>query len=175
VKEFHEQNPTAYQDEIAEFLESEYSIQVHRSTVSRLLKKLGHTHKRTERAAEERDEERAHWRSRLCGWKPNQLVSLDESAANEKTKDRKYGWSLKGLPCKVKQSGQHSTRWSILPAMGLNGNLDYEIFHGKLQRRPVPFICTTIVAEDESSSRASICSYIRQCQNTPSAGVEVDV
>lgn len=130
MKEFLEQNPTAYQDEIAEFLESEYSIQVHRSTVSRSLKKLGHTHKRTERAAEERDEERAHWRSRLCGWKPNQLISLDESAANEKTKDRKYGWSLKGLPCKVKQSGQHSTRWSILPAMGLNGNLDYEIFHG---------------------------------------------
>jgi len=68
VRDFLEQNPTAYQDEIAEFLESEYLIQVHRTTVSRLLKKLGHTYKRIERAAGERDdEERAHWRSRLCG------------------------------------------------------------------------------------------------------------
>lgn len=131
VKEFLDQNPTAYQDEIAEFLDSEYLIQVYRSTVSRLLKKLGHTNKRIERAAEERDdEERAHWRSRLCGWKPNQLVFLDESAANERTKDRKRGWSLKGLPCTVRQSGQRSTRWSILPAIGLNGYLDYEIYHG---------------------------------------------
>jgi len=40
------------------------------------------------------------------------------------------GWSLKGLPYKVRSSGQRSTRWSILPAMGLNGYLDYEIFHG---------------------------------------------
>ena len=40
------------------------------------------------------------------------------------------GWSLKGLPCKVESSGQRSTRFSILPAMGLNGYLDYDIYHG---------------------------------------------
>jgi len=75
VKDFLEQNPTAYQDEIAEFLESEYGISVHRTTVCRLLQRLGQTHKQTERVAGERDEEeRAHWRSRLCGWKANQLV-----------------------------------------------------------------------------------------------------
>jgi len=64
VKEFIEQNPTAYQDEIVEFLASEFDISVHRTTVCRLLEKLGETHKRIERAAGERDdEERAHWRS----------------------------------------------------------------------------------------------------------------
>jgi hypothetical protein len=38
-------------------------------------------------------------------------------------------WSLKELPCKVRLSGRRSTRWSILLANGLNGYLDYEIYH----------------------------------------------
>jgi hypothetical protein len=33
-------------------------------------------------------------------------------------------------PCKVVSSNQRSARWSILPAMGLNGYLEYKITHG---------------------------------------------
>jgi hypothetical protein len=43
--------------------------------------------------------------------------------------------------------------------MGLNGYLDYEIFHESFNGRQVPSICTTVVAEDESSPRASIRPY----------------
>jgi len=140
ILDFLEQNPTAYQDEIAEFLFTEYDIQASQSTVSRVLKRLNQTHKRTEKVHEERDDKaRADWRSRVCEYKANQIVFVDESAANERTKDRRWGWSLRGLPCRVRQSSQRSTRWSILPAMGLNGYLDYDIVHGSFDSERFSF------------------------------------
>jgi transposase len=140
ILDFIEQNPTAYQDEIAEFLLSEYGIEAHRTTVCRALKRLNQTHKRTEKANDERDDNaRADWRARLCQYKANQIVFVDESAANERTKDRRWGWSLRGLPCRVRQSSQRSTRWSILPAMGLNGYLDYDIIHGSFDSERFSF------------------------------------
>ena len=30
-----------------------------------------------------------------------QIVAINESTANERTKDHKYGWSPKGIPCHV--------------------------------------------------------------------------
>jgi transposase len=131
ILEFIDQNPTCYQDEIVDFLLTEYGISVHRTTVSRVLKKLNQTHKRIERLfPEASDVARAQFRSKMAEYKANQIVFLDESAANERTGDRRMGWSLRGLPCKVVCSNRRSTRWSILPAMGLNGYLDYEIVHG---------------------------------------------
>src|SRR6266480_5530613 len=123
-----------------EFLLSEFDISVIQSTVSRLLKNLNQTHKRTERVHSERDDElRAHFRAKMCEYKANQLVFVDESAANERTKDRKYGWSLKGLLCRVRQSGKRSTRWSILPAIGINGYIDYEIIQGSFNAEKFNF------------------------------------
>lgn len=79
----------------------------------------------------ERDEElRFLWQSKLTEFRADQLVYVDESASNERTKDRKMGWTTKGMPCRVRMSGKRSKRWSILPAIGMNGYLDYEIYHG---------------------------------------------
>ena len=42
--------------------------------------------------AQERNQElRNEWLARLAGWQANQLVFVDESAANEHTADRKTG------------------------------------------------------------------------------------
>jgi hypothetical protein len=46
----------------------------------------------------------------------DQLVFLDESAANEFTKDRKFGWSMVGCPAVKERDLRRSERWSILPA-----------------------------------------------------------
>ena len=92
MAELLEQNNTVYQDKIVDFLVEEYSITVSQSTVSRLLKQLQITHKKVERAHEERDNLlRAHWVARFSEYRANQLVFMDESAANERTKDRKWG------------------------------------------------------------------------------------
>jgi transposase len=53
----------------------------------------------------------------------HKVVCIDESAANERTGTRKYGWSLKGAPCYTDEPAKRSKRWSILPALSVNGYL----------------------------------------------------
>lgn len=49
---------------------------------------------------------------------------MDESAANERTLDRRYGWAPRGLPAIDTQVLHRSTRWSILPAYTIHGYLE---------------------------------------------------
>ena len=57
------------------------------------------------------------------------MIFVNESAANERTKDRKWGWSLKGTAYKLSLPAHRSRRWSLLSALGLNGYLDYIIVY----------------------------------------------
>ena len=61
-------------------------------------------------------------------WVAEQLVFLDESAANERTGDRKYGWSPEGTIYSVAHMLKRSERWSILPVLAVDGYLSYFIF-----------------------------------------------
>jgi transposase len=38
------------------------------------------------------------------------------------------GWSIRGDPCRVRQSARRSKRWSILPAITILGYIAYEIY-----------------------------------------------
>ena len=88
--DFLDDNPSVYQDEITEFLLSEFDISITQSTVSRLLKRLNQIHKRIKRTYIIRNDElRAHFRAKMCEYRANQLVFIDESAADKRTKDRK--------------------------------------------------------------------------------------
>ena len=80
-------------DELQDFLEEEFDIVCNISTISRCLKNMNISHKRTEKTSEEQDPElRTQWFWKTASWfKPNQLVIVDESAANERTKDRRWG------------------------------------------------------------------------------------
>jgi len=40
----------------------------------------------------------------LSGWKSEQLMYVDESAANEHTMDRKYGWASIGIPARLTET-----------------------------------------------------------------------
>ena len=62
------------------------------------------------------------------------LVFVDESAANERTKDRKYGWSPRGIPALETQILHHSKRWSILPAYTIDGYITTMIVQGSITR-----------------------------------------
>lgn len=44
--------------------------------------------------------------------------------------DRKFGWSPRGVPIRVKQDLRRSKRWSILPAFTIEGYIEWEILHG---------------------------------------------
>ena len=63
-------------------------------------------------------------------WTADQLVFLDESASNERTGDRKFGWAPTGRECEVSRPFKRSERWSILPALLVNGYLSYLIYQG---------------------------------------------
>jgi transposase len=131
IVDFIEDFPTARRDEVCDLLKDEFDISVAPNTVGRCLKELEITHKRVSRINIRCDEDLCtQFIADMTRYTPDQLVCLDESAANERTKDRKYGWSPRGQPCRVRESQRRSTRWSILPALTCDGWLDYEVFHG---------------------------------------------
>lgn len=63
---------------------------------------------------------------------PEQCVFLDESAANERTADRKYGWGTIGSRVRLKEPIKRSERYSILPAYNLGGYMDYIVVKGSI-------------------------------------------
>lgn len=68
--------------------------------------------------------------AQLSQWTGEQLVFLDESSANEHTKDRKYGWAPIGQKAAVSTIHKRSERWSILPAYTMHGYMAWRILHG---------------------------------------------
>ena len=75
---------------MVEFLLSEFGISIARLTVSRLLKNLNQIYKYAERIYNKKDDElRAYFRAKIYEYKANQLIFIDKSAADERTKDRK--------------------------------------------------------------------------------------
>ena len=130
VFDFMTEYPTAIQEEVVEFLRDEYDIQTSRQSVGRLMKRRNWTFKRSQRMHTERDDElRANHFASLVYFTADQVIAIDESAANKRTKDCRYGWSPRGMPCRVRLPGRRSSRWSILPVLGINGFLHYEVFH----------------------------------------------
>jgi transposase len=129
--EYLREKPTALVDEMLDFLFYEYQIECSPATVWRILMKARWSRKVVTKHAAERSQlaRDVYWaRSRL--WKPSQIVSIDESAANERSGDRRRGWSPVGHPAIASYSVKRSERWSILPAMTIDGYLAFEIYQG---------------------------------------------
>jgi len=109
----------------------EFEIEIGYNTVYRELSRRSWSRKVVQARAAERSEAlRASWRALSLQFSSEQLMFLDESAANERTGDRKYGWSRRGLRCGVSRPLKRSERWSILPALGVNGYIDWLIYQG---------------------------------------------
>jgi hypothetical protein len=62
----------------------------------------------------------------------DQIVTLDESACNERTGDRKYGWSPINSSVELVYNFKRSEQWSILPAMTIHGYMSYTVFQGAI-------------------------------------------
>jgi hypothetical protein len=85
-----------------------------------------------QRKAAQRDQElRARWRDEvLPGYSSDQLVFIDESATNEYTALRKYGWSPKSKRACTTVALVRSKRWSVVPAYSSEGFLTWDVFQG---------------------------------------------
>jgi hypothetical protein len=60
------------------------------------------------------------------------IVAVDESACNERTGDQKYSWSPLNEPVELVYNFKRLERWSLLPAMTVDGYLSYMIFQGSI-------------------------------------------
>ncbi|KAK5311908.1 hypothetical protein LTR93_011548 [Exophiala xenobiotica] len=90
--EFLEDWPTARLDECCGFLHEGHEINASTSTISRVLKQHKITHKRVTRINARRDEDLlTEVQGEMAEYTAEQIVVVDESAANERTTDRKFG------------------------------------------------------------------------------------
>ena len=73
-----------------EFLLSKFGIFISVLIVCRLLKNLNQTHKYIKYIHPDRDDElRAYFRAKMYRYKINQLIFIDKSVANKRTKNQK--------------------------------------------------------------------------------------
>ncbi|KAI2478316.1 EntF Non-ribosomal peptide synthetase module protein [Pyrenophora tritici-repentis] len=88
-------SPSAYMDEMKDFLYDDYDVGISLASVYRELEKMGWSRKlATKRAKEQSEPLRRLYLARMAQYyKAEQIVALDESACNERTGDRKYGWT----------------------------------------------------------------------------------
>lgn len=134
MKEYLNGRPQAYLEEIRDWLLDEFDLLVSTSIIHRELQGLKWSRKvATKRATEQSDPFRRVFQARLqLNYTAEQIVAIDESACNERTGDRKYGWSPVGKPVELEYSIKRSERWSILPAMTVDGYLAHHIFQGAI-------------------------------------------
>src|SRR2546421_2118049 len=101
-----------------QFLYDEYELETSIATISCVLKESKWLRKAVQARAAERSELLRHvWQGIQKQYDSDQLIFLDESASNEHTSDRKYGWSPQGLACEYWHPIKRSEKWSILPAL----------------------------------------------------------
>lgn len=117
-------SPWLYQDEIAVFLKEEWDIKVHKSTISRFLKRHRWSRKKGHRIASgQSDILRTQWQSDMRHFTANQLVFLDESIFKWQTGWRGYAYAPIGDPARWSDAVRRGDTWSILPAYTTEGYL----------------------------------------------------
>jgi hypothetical protein len=118
------------------------------ATMHRTINKLDVSKKRVSKQAAERDEHlRAVWEGEMAQYDdPDLFVFLDESSVDNKTGQRKEGRSRRGTPCVRRATFICGTRYSILPALTVDGIMAMDIFPGSVDReRFLLFLCEQVV------------------------------
>ena len=67
-------------------------------------------------------------------WRADQIVCLDESAFNERTGHRKYGWAPRGTKANTHLILKRSERWSVLPAYTIDGYISAIVKQGSITK-----------------------------------------
>ena len=112
------------QKEMAWFLWEEWGIFVDRSTISRLLKRIGWNPKQAERRGgdpRQSEELRSHWLAEMLDVTAEQLVYVDESMFNQMTGWRHRAYAPIGDAARYHADRTRGRSWSILPAYTIDG------------------------------------------------------
>lgn len=135
VHDYLKRNPCAYLDEIQFAVRHRYGFEPSIPTLVRCLRRLAYTSKTVSKEALERDEKRRAvfmYGMGKVAKDADMLVFLDEAAKNEKTSGRLKGWSLRGTRCVQRRCFIRGQRFSILPAITLDGIVAHTIIEGSV-------------------------------------------
>jgi hypothetical protein len=119
-----EEFPDIYLDEIVLKLIAEKNVCVSTTTVHNTLMRLRVTHKLLTKLAIERNEQkRLNWWLNVTENEmyAEQFIFVDESSKDERTAFRRYGRSFSGRRARKFAPFVRGTRYSILPALTVNG------------------------------------------------------
>jgi hypothetical protein len=104
-----------------------------------------------QKAALERNEiVRAHYLATIGEhYTRNQLIFLDESAKDEKSLSRLYGYSPRNTPAQKKVVFVRGKRYTILPAITMEGFVAVDIFEGSCDKKKfVDFVLGQVVSNN---------------------------
>ncbi len=119
-----EDQPWAMQKEMVWYIWEEWGINVHQSTISRILKRRGWSIKKGQRVGvRQNDELRLNWVADMLRLTAEQLVFVDESLFNETTGWRHQAYAPVGQPARYQASRTRGHCWSVLPAYTKDGYL----------------------------------------------------
>ena len=115
------ENPGIYLHELKLELQAR-GTDVHESTICRFLQQANFTHKKMKLIAIQQSEElRAKY-----------LVFVDETGSTRKDAIRKFGYSLRGMPCYSTKLLAKGKRVSAIAALSLEGVVDVKFVHGSV-------------------------------------------
>lgn len=154
-----------YLDELQAKLSEHRGVSASITSIWRVLQRLNFTHKAVTKHAIERNEVVcAAFKNSiaLLAPDPEMFIFLDESARDERTNSRRFGWSLKGTPFFQQQVFIRGARVSILPALTLDGIIAYDLIDGSVTaERFGQFLREMVVSFSLEIFYApySLCSY----------------
>ncbi|KAF7343439.1 hypothetical protein MVEN_01776600 [Mycena venus] len=121
-----------YLDELQHALQETCGRVVSQSTIWRALKRSGYRMKKMTKVAIERSAaKRAKYRYHIgLYYLPHQLVFVDESACDRRTSYRGRAWAFRGYRAVRKTFFIRGKRYSVLPAISLDGILYVNIVEG---------------------------------------------
>ena len=134
LRELIQENPELFLDELRLWLALYHDIQISTTALHDNLRQLGLTRKIIRRAAAERDHElRANWMyDILSTYSAEQMVIIDESSKDGRTLMRKYGRAASGDDPVLTVSLDRGMRYSILPALTLDGYIAVRAVEGSI-------------------------------------------
>lgn len=135
IRQYINENPAAYLDEIQLFVRDILEVDVSIATLSRTLRQLAITNKAISKTAAERDElVRATWMAANGDIPKENIVWLDESSVDDMTNQRRRGWAEMGRACVRRDTFIGGQRYSILPALTVEGIIALDIFEGSVTK-----------------------------------------
>ena len=130
-----ERSSTLYLRQLRRRLYFRSGMEISISTVHRTLKRRGITLKKVEKVASERDPLKvADYIRRISRYTQEQLVFVDECSKDDRTCFRQYGRGPSGQTVTVRGPFIRGDRYSLLPALDVNGIFAYKTVKGSFTK-----------------------------------------